>query len=54
MRLLKRLKERRAEKEADREAIGRAAEESRRAGDDQPRSISETVNDAAGQYPPTS
>ncbi len=54
MKLLDRLKERRAEKRADREAIAKAAEESRRAGDDEPRSMSETVDDVAGRYPPPS
>jgi len=52
MNLLERLKERRAEKRADREAVARAAQESRRADDDQPRSVGETVEDVAGQYPP--
>jgi hypothetical protein len=52
MKLLERLKERRAEKRGDREAIAKAAQETRRADDDQPRSISETVEDAAGRYPP--
>lgn len=51
MKLLERLKHKRAEKRADREAVARAAQESRRAGDDQPRSISETVDDVAGQFP---
>ena len=54
MKLLERLKERRAEKRADREAVATAAQESRRADDDQPRSISETVEDVAGQFPPAS
>jgi hypothetical protein len=54
MRLLKRLKERRAEKQADREAIAKAAQEMRRTGDDETKSISETVNDVAGQFPPAS
>jgi hypothetical protein len=52
MKLVERLKERRAEKRADREAVARAAQEARRADDDQARSISETVEDVAGQYPP--
>ncbi len=52
MGLLKRLKERRAAKRADREAIAEAGQQARRAGDDEPRSISETVDDAAGQFPP--
>jgi len=52
MKLLQRLKGKRAEKRADRNAVARAAEQSRRAGDDQPRSMSETVGDVAGQYPP--
>ncbi len=52
MKLFQRLKERRAEKRADRDAVATAAGESRRAGDDAPRSMSETVEDAAGQFPP--
>ena len=52
MKWLERLKERRAEKRADREAVARADQEARRADDDQPRSISETVEDLAGQFPP--
>jgi hypothetical protein len=54
MKLLERLKERRAEKRADREAVARAAQETRRADDDQPRSISDTVEDVAGRYPSAS
>ena len=53
MKLLERLKQRRAEKQADSEAIATAAQESRRAGDDPPTSLSEIVEDAAGQYPPS-
>ena len=52
MGLLKRLKQRRDAKRADREAMAEAAREARRAGGDQPRSISETVADVAGQFPP--
>ena len=52
MKLFERLRQRRAEKRADREAVARAAQESRRAGDDQPRSIGEAVDDVAGQFPP--
>jgi hypothetical protein len=52
MKLRERLKQRRAERRVDREAIAGAAQQSRRAGDDQLRSISETVDDAAGQFPP--
>jgi hypothetical protein len=52
MGLLARLKRRRAEQRADREAIARAEQETRRAGDDEPRSLGETLNEAAGQFPP--
>jgi hypothetical protein len=52
LKLLERLKERRAEKKSDRAAIARALEASRRADDEPPRSLSETVDDVAGQYPP--
>jgi hypothetical protein len=52
MNLLERLKRRRAEKRADREAIAKTAQEMHRAGDDETKSISETVNDVAGQFPP--
>ncbi len=54
MKLLERLKQRRADKRADREAVARAAQESRRADDDQASSLSETVEDVAGRYPPAS
>ncbi len=51
MNLLERLKRRRAEKRADQEAIAQAAQELHRAEDDEPPSISETVNDVAGRFP---
>jgi len=44
--LLRRLKERRAEKEADRKAIAAARHEQMRAGDDEPESLVETVENA--------
>ena len=52
MGLLERIKRRRAEKKADKEAIATAFREERRAGDEPPRSISDTVEGAAGEFPP--
>ncbi|HUK98494.1 MAG TPA: hypothetical protein VLV46_12615 [Gaiellaceae bacterium] len=51
MSLLRRLKEWRAARRADREAVARAREESRRAGERPPRSLADTVEDAAGRFP---
>jgi hypothetical protein len=51
MHLLRRLRERRAAKRADREAIAQARAENRRAGDEQPQSQTETVENAAGRFP---
>ena len=42
----------RAAKKEDRSAIAHALQEERRAGDEPPKSISDTVEDAAGEFPP--
>jgi hypothetical protein len=52
MHLWRRLRERLAEKRADREAIANARHEQMRAGDDPPKTVSETFDDTAGQFPP--
>jgi hypothetical protein len=52
--LIRSFKNWRAEKKADREAIAQAVRESRRAGDEQPRKVSDTVADVADSFPPSS
>jgi hypothetical protein len=52
MGLFDRLEAWRAAKREEREAIVEAADEARRAGDEPPRSLGETVDDAAGTMPP--
>jgi hypothetical protein len=52
MHLLERLRTWHATRLADRKAIAAATAETRRAGYDPPKSISETVDDAAGTFPP--
>jgi hypothetical protein len=42
----------RAAKNEDRAAIARAREEERRADDEPPKSISDTVEDVAAEFPP--
>ncbi|HEY6463346.1 MAG TPA: hypothetical protein VIY73_24435 [Polyangiaceae bacterium] len=49
-----RLKAWREAKREDRAAIAREQARERRAGDELPRSLSETVEDTAGQYPSAS
>jgi hypothetical protein len=51
---IRRFKNWRAAKKADREAIADAAREARRAGDEPPRTVSETVADVADSFPPPS
>jgi hypothetical protein len=50
--LIERFKAWRAAKNEDRAAIARALQEERRAGDEPPKSLSETVENAAGEFPP--
>jgi hypothetical protein len=52
MGLFERFKAWRAAKKEDRAAIARALQEERRAGDEPPKSISDTVEDVAGEFPP--
>jgi hypothetical protein len=52
MSLIKRYWAWRAAKKEDRAAIARALQEQRRAGDDPPKSLSETVGDVADSFPP--
>jgi hypothetical protein len=52
MGLIERFKVWRAAKQEDRAAIARALQEERRAGDEPPESLSETVENVAGEYPP--
>ena len=52
MGVLDRLKAWRAAKQEDRAAIADALEQELRAGDEPATSISDTVDDAAGEYPP--
>jgi hypothetical protein len=52
MKLIERFKARRAAEKEDQEAIARAQQEERRAGDDPPRSQGETVGDVADTFPP--
>jgi hypothetical protein len=52
MSLFERFKAWRAAKKEDRTAIARALDQERRAGDEPPRPISETVEDVAGEFPP--
>ena len=49
--ILKRLRERRAEKKADLAAIAQAHEEARRAGDEPEKSMSDTVFETYDKYP---
>lgn len=51
--LIERFKAWRAAKTEDRAAIARALQEERRAGDEPPKSLSETVGNAAGEFPPS-
>jgi len=51
--ILKRLRERRAEKKQDREAIAQASRERRRAGDEPtPEQLDAAADRAASQFPP--
>jgi hypothetical protein len=50
--LIERFKAWRAAKKEDRAAIARALQEEQRAGDEPPKSLSETVGNAAGEFPP--
>ena len=50
--LVQRFKAWRSAKKEDRAAIARALQEERRAADEPPKSISDTVEDAAGEFPP--
>lgn len=52
MGLMGRFKAWRAAKKEDRAAIARALQQERRAGDEPSKSLSETVEDAAGEFPP--
>jgi len=53
MSILKRLRERRAEKKQDREAIAQASRERRRAGDEPtPEQLDAAADRAASQFPP--
>jgi hypothetical protein len=52
MGLVDRLKKWRAAKQEDRAAIATALQQERRAGDEPPKSISDTVEEAAGEFPP--
>lgn len=52
MGLVGRFRRWRAGKKEDRQAIARAAREARRAGDEPPTSMSDTVEDVAGRFPP--
>jgi hypothetical protein len=51
-RLIERFKAWRAARKEDRAATARALQQRQRAGDEPTRSLSETVDDAAGEYPP--
>jgi hypothetical protein len=51
---VRRFKRWRAAKREDRAAVARSAEQARRAGDEPPRSMSDTVEDVAGTFPPQS
>lgn len=53
MNLIERIKARRDGKREDREAIAKVREEQLRAGDEPPTSIAETIEDVAGQFPPS-
>jgi hypothetical protein len=50
--LIERFKSWRAAKKEDRTAIAHALQEQRRAGDEPPKSLSETVENTAGEFPP--
>jgi hypothetical protein len=52
MRLVERFKAWRAARREEQAAIARSLQQERRAGDEPPPSISETVEDTAGQFPP--
>jgi hypothetical protein len=52
MGLIERFKAWRAAKKEDRAAIARALHDERRAGDEHPKSLGETVENAAGEFPP--
>jgi hypothetical protein len=53
MNVLKRLRERRAQKKQDREAVALASQELRRAGDDPtPEQLDAAADRAASQFPP--
>jgi hypothetical protein len=52
MDVLRRVREWRASRKADREAVARAQEEARRAGDEPPQSMGEIVANVAARYPP--
>ena len=52
MGLFERFKAWRAAKQEDRAATERALQQERRAGDDPPRSMSDTVDDVGGEFPP--
>ena len=49
--LIERFKAWRVAKKEDRAGIARALQEARRAGDEPPKSLSETVENAAGEFP---
>ncbi|HXK13660.1 MAG TPA: hypothetical protein VNH45_03915 [Gaiellaceae bacterium] len=51
MALIERFKAWRVAKKEDRAGIARALQEARRAGDEPPKSLSETVENAAGEFP---
>jgi hypothetical protein len=52
MGLIKRFRAWRAAKKEDRAAIAQAQQEQLRAGDEPAKSLSETVDDVAGTFPP--
>ena len=52
MGLIERFKAWRAAKKEDRAAIAHALQEERRAGDEPPKSLSETSENTAGEFPP--
>jgi hypothetical protein len=54
VRLVKKIRAWRQAKREDRAAIAMARQESVRAGDDPRRTMTETVDDVAGQFPPPS